>query len=302
MSAAARPAPAAALATIAVVAGAVLFGTTAYFGRALQEMGLAPPAIAFYRFALTAAALAPFVRIGGARRAAAAAAFGGGMAMGLGWCGWVEALDHLPVAQTGVLFMTYPLFTIALAALLFAERPTGRAIIAAALVVAAALVATPLSGEGAAPLPVVLALAAPAAYGLLLNILARAVRGMPPLGTVATVAAGAVAGVSPLALALPADSLLPSDRDTLLMLAVFSLATALAPQLLFVRYVPVVGAVRTAMAGSVELPTMFAVGWVAFGEAVGPAHALAAMLVVAAIAIGAVPPGGAAARGRNEIP
>jgi drug/metabolite transporter (DMT)-like permease len=274
----------------------MLFATTAYFGRVLQEMGLAPPAIAFYRFALTALVLAPFVRLDRPRRAASAWAFGAGMAMGLGWVGWVEALNHLPVAETGVLFMTYPLFTIALAALLFGERPTRKAFLAAGLVIAAALVATPLTGRGAALLPVLLALAAPLSYGLLLNILARRVGGLPPLGTVATVAAGALAGILPLVLALDADRIVPADGATVATLLVFSLATALLPQFLFVHFVPQVGAVRTAMAGSVELPTMFLIGAVAFAEPVAAGHAVAALLILAAIAIGARQPA-AASRG-----
>jgi len=301
MTAIAPAAPAATLATVAVVFGATLFASTAWFGRTLEVAGLAPPAIALYRFALTAVVLAPFVRLGPGRWTPSAWAFAAGVGMGLGWVGFVEALRLLPVAETGVLFMTYPLFTIAIAALLFAERPTGRAFLAAGLVIAAALVATPVSGEGAAPLAIALGLAAPVSYGLLLNILARKVTGLPQLGTVATVAAGAVVGVAPLAAALPPGRIVPADGETIALLAVFSTATALLPQLLFVRFVPRIGAVRTAMAGSVELPTMFAIGWLAFGEPIGPGHAVAAVLILAAIAIGAVEAGRQASASRRDL-
>jgi drug/metabolite transporter (DMT)-like permease len=274
------------LPTAVVAFAAILFATTAYFGRILPESGLAPAAVAFYRFALVAMALLPFARFGGAPPAAVMWAFAAGIGMGLGWIGFVEALRFLPVAETAVLFMTYPLFTIALAALLFQERPTGRGLAAAGLVIVAAIVATPVTGAGAALLPVALGLCAPLAYGFLLNVVARKVAALAPLTAVVAVAAGAAAGVLPLVVALPVEAVLPRGADVALTLIAFAGLSALLPQLLFSVFVPRIGAVRTAIAGSVELPTMFVIGLVAFGEPVGLGHVAGAVLIALAIGIG----------------
>jgi drug/metabolite transporter (DMT)-like permease len=65
-----------------------------------------------------------------------------------------------------------------------------------------------------------------------------------------------------------------------------ALGSALIPQLLYTVAAPVIGTARTAVAGSVELPTMFLVGWFAFAEPVGRgAQWLACGIVIAAIAL-----------------
>jgi len=46
-----------------------------------------------------------------------------------------------------------------------------------------------------------------------------------------------------------------------------------------------VSAARASAAGAAELPTMMAVGWLAFGEAVGAREVIGALLVIAAIAV-----------------
>ncbi|MEC9312002.1 MAG: hypothetical protein VYA97_09585, partial [Pseudomonadota bacterium] len=46
---------------------------------------------------------------------------------------------------------------------------------------------------------------------------------------------------------------------------------------------PMIGAARTAVIGSIELPTMFAVGVIAFGERISLAQAIACALILAAI-------------------
>jgi drug/metabolite transporter (DMT)-like permease len=70
------------------------------------------------------------------------------------------------------------------------------------------------------------------------------------------------------------------------MLAIgIGLGTALIPQLVYTVCSPRVGTARTAMAGSIELPVMFLIGWLAYGEALHPAQAAACALVLGAIAL-----------------
>jgi len=47
--------------------------------------------------------------------------------------------------------------------------------------------------------------------------------------------------------------------------------------------VPKIGGAKAAALGSIELPTMFAVGWIGFGEPLGLRETLAGTLVLAAI-------------------
>lgn len=274
----------------------MLFGTLPFFARTLGEEGLAPPAIAFYRFVFTALVLLPFLK----RARASLWGFGGGAAMGLGWIGFVASLDVMSVAQAGVIFMTYPFFAILFGAVLFGERVSGRGLFAAALVVAAAALVAPWreaggmagagDGSGAILGALLLALAAPAAYGLLINLIVRRVSALPALSAVAAIALGAVAGLTPVVLTVEPAALVPATGYGLAVLAVFSVVTAFLPQFTMSVFAPRIGATRTALAGGAELPTMFVVGWIAFGEAVGLVHAMAAGLIIAAIALAPSPP------------
>lgn len=276
----------AAVPLVAIICGASLFGTTAYFGRVLPDLGFAGAAVAFFRFALTALVLTPFLVVRGPGRIATLWGLAGGAGIALGWIGYVKSLETLPVAEAAVLFMTYPLFALVFAAAFFGERAGRRGLLAAGLIVIAAVVGTPVRGFDPSEAGAILAgLATPAAYGLLLNIIAHRLGDLPSLSAAGSVALGAVLGTTPLVVQLEPAAVIPSDLGSLGLLLVMSLASALVPELLYVRFAPRLGAVRTAIAGSAELPSMFAVGWLVFGEVLTPAHAAAAVLIMTAIAV-----------------
>jgi drug/metabolite transporter (DMT)-like permease len=91
-------------------------------------------------------------------------------------------------------------------------------------------------------------------------------------------------------------AILPARAEGWVLVAGLAAVTALLPQLLYTLACPRVGPARSAAAGSLELPTMFAVGWLAFGEAIGPRELMAAILVIGAIAVSpAIRPGDAEA-------
>lgn len=287
-----------AFATAGVMFGASCFGTLPLFTRVLTEAGLAAPAIAFWRFALTALVLLPLLRLGTrAARRATAWAIAGGAAMGLGWIGFVHSLTLMSVAEAGVLFMTYPAFAILFAGVFFRVRPRLPSLVATALVVLAAGLAAPAGtlGSGLGP-AVAFALLAPAAYGLLLNILSFELETLSPLGAVGAVALGSILALAPLLLGRPWHEIVPADPAVLPWMITFSVMTALLPQLVFVRCAPVIGPVRTAIAGSMELVGMLCVAVLAFGERLTGAQALAAFLIVCAVALGA---SGRAGEGRG---
>uniref|UniRef100_UPI0035692152 EamA family transporter n=1 Tax=Rhodosalinus sp. TaxID=2047741 RepID=UPI0035692152 len=115
-------------------------------------------------------------------------------------------------------------------------------------------------------------------------------------------ALGSVIGMTPLLAATPVSGFLPDSGATWLLIAGMAAVTALLPQLVYTAAVPHVGPGRAAAAGSVELPTMIAVGALAFGEAFGLREALAAALVLAAILVApAVRPGQAGLVGRKRF-
>ena len=57
------------------------------------------------------------------------------------------------------------------------------------------------------------------------------------------------------------------------------------PQLIYTVSSPIIGALRTAVIGSVELPTMFLVSIFAFGETLTFSQLIACVLVIIAIVV-----------------
>ena len=86
--------------------------------------------------------------------------------MGLGWIGYVSALETVPASTVGVLYMTYPVFTLLMAWMLFGEPPTRRGLVAAGLIVVAAVIAGSPASVPTEHIPtLVIALAAPFSFG-----------------------------------------------------------------------------------------------------------------------------------------
>ena len=278
------PTPSQGLATLGVVFASVGFGLVPFFARTLTEAGMAPHAVAFARYVLASAFLAPLAWSARHEGRTLLWALGIGVAMGLGWVAYVRAVQVVPVSTAGVLYMTYPAFTLLFSWLLFRERPAPGAIVGAVMIVAAAgLVTTPGAVPPALLPALLLSLAAPAGFGLGIAVLVHRLTAIPVLVRIGVVSLGSVLGLLPLMLATPLDALLPVDAHGWLMVLGIGLGTALIPQLVYTICSPIVGTARTAVAGSIELPVMFAVGWLGFGETLHPAQAVACALVLAAI-------------------
>ncbi|MEQ9260605.1 MAG: DMT family transporter [Roseovarius sp.] len=275
-----------ALAALGVLLASILFGLVPYFSRGLTEGGLAPHAIAFYRYILAAVFLLPFLWWERARWPELLMGAFSGLLMGLGWMGYVIALNGAPVSTVGVLYMTYPVFTLLVAWLLFKDRPGKRGIVSALLIVLAAAVASSPAAVSPEQLPLlVLSLAAPFGFGFAICVLVYKLTVISPLARIASASVGGILGLLPLMLTSAPQEVLPGDAAQWVLVAGIGLGTALVPQLIYVVSTPVVGAARASVLGSVELPTMFVVGLVAFGEPIGPSQMLGCVLVVGAIAL-----------------
>ena len=94
---------------------------------------------------------------------------------------------------------------------------------------------------------------------------------------------GASISLLPLLILSAPDTVLPQNASDWQLIGGLALCTALLPQLLYTTFAPRIGAVRSAVAGSVELPTMFFIGWYTLGEVIGLAQWLACLLITMAI-------------------
>lgn len=273
-------------ATLAVVAASVGFGLVPYFARTLTAEGMAPHAIAFFRYAFAATVLLPFVWRARFQWVPLSWGLAAGIVMGVGWIGYVRAVEIAPVSTVGVLYMTYPVFTLLIAWLMFGDVPRRRAILAALMIVGAAVLATSPDALRADQLPaLVLSLAAPLGFAFGINVLVHKLTVLKPVVRIACVSLGSVLGLLPLMGMTSETELFPVTASGWWLVAGIAFGSALVPQLLYTVAAPVIGTARTAIAGSFELPTMFLVGWFAFAEPVGAAQWLACAIVILAIAL-----------------
>ncbi|MFK7837600.1 MAG: DMT family transporter [Sulfitobacter sp.] len=274
------------LAAFGVLFASVCFGLVPFFSRGLMEAGLAPQAVAFYRYFIAAILLSPVLIQ--QRHAWREVLWGlsAGAVMGLGWIGYVIALETVPVSTVGVLYMTYPVFTVVLAWLLFADRPSRKAVAAAALIILAAVIAGNPAAVPAEQIPVlVMSLAAPFGFGFGICVLVHRLARIPPLARIAAVSLGSMLALLPLVLTSERSAIIPEDNAVWLLISGIAIFSALIPQLVYTICSPMVGTSRTAVIGSVELPTMFALGVFAYGEALTLPQAIACVLILSAILI-----------------
>ena len=269
--------------TLLIVFCSMLFGLVPVFAKTLVEGGLAPPVVAFFRYGATALVMLPMLDLRRRSRSTTLIGIGTGAILGLGWIGYVAALDGGAVATVGVLYMTYPLFTLAVGLLLFGERPARVSILAGCLILFAAFLAVGTDGS-LTPRQTVMALFAPLTFGIAINALTHKLAAIPPLARMASVTLGSSLCLIPLVASYPIAEITPTGAQWLHVLAL-AVLTALLPQYLYSVNAPKVGAARAAMAGSAELPTAFVMGWLFFGETIGVFQILAGGLVLTAICI-----------------
>lgn len=274
------------LATLTIAITSICFGMVPLFGRGLLDAGLSPEAIALYRFGLALPlALVFFPRRRAALRPVIALA-GAGLAGGLGWTTYLNVIDEVPVASAGVVYMSYPLFVVALAWLLAGQRITPRASLGAALVLAGAfLVNAPGAVSGGEWLRLLSSLPAPVGFALIVVLLATVGRELSTGERWSAICLGHVVGLLPAALLSGSGALVPGSATAWLWIAGLALVTATLPQLLYTFAARAVSPSRAAAAGAVELPTMMAVGLFAFGETLGLLETVGALLVVMAVTV-----------------
>jgi drug/metabolite transporter (DMT)-like permease len=238
--------------------------------------------VAFARFGLMAVVLAPFLRFDRGRVRATTWGITGGLVMAAGWVAYVHAVETGAVAVVGVISLTYPLFTLVTLAVVFRARVGLRQVAGGGLVVVAGAVALGVGDGGGVPL---VAFVAPATFGFSIAVLTERLGVLDPFERLASTATGAAVGLFPVLVGSSADEVVPASATVWLGVVALGVGCALVPMLLYAACAPVVGATRSAVAGSAELPTVFVIGAVFFGESIRPQHLLAALVVAAAIAV-----------------
>lgn len=281
----ARNWPDSATPTLLIMLTAVCFGVVPVFARFLTAEGVSGPAIALYRYAFTLPLLLLFLPLSQAKWRSTLLLMATGFVMGLGWTGYLRALETVTVASAGVVYMTYPVFVVIFARMFAGQAISQRAVLATVLILAAALLAfTPGSLQPNAVLALLACLPAPIGFALVIVALSAMAANLSVLERLASVNVGAVTGLLPLVLWQDSAAIVPQTPTAWLLVAGLALITAAIPQLLYTFAAPRVGPSRSAAAGSLELPVMFCAGWLALGEAIGPSETLAAVMIIAAIA------------------
>lgn len=272
------------LAAAGVLFSSIGFGLVPFFSRGLTDSGMAPHAVAFYRYALAAIFLLPIVLRNLKHWREICWGLASGVTMGVGWIGYVSALETAPASTLGVLYMTYPVFTVLIAWVLFSDPPTRRAVLASGLIFLAAFIAGAPGAVAPEHVPaLILSLAAPFGFGLAICVLVHRLSRVEPLARIASVSLGAVLGLAPLMVTSDAIEVVPKDAQTWLLIAGIATLSALIPQLIYMICSPVIGAARSAVYGSVELPTMFAVAVFALGEALTLPQVIGCVLILSSI-------------------
>ena len=286
------PAPAAATAVVALCA--VSYSMVAIVGRGLIAAGMNPAAIAFYRFAITALATGSLLTLARPKRAATLWGLGSGMAMGLGWLAYMTVLDDIPVATIGVIYLTYPLFTLLTLWLVFGQCPSPRAVGGGLIIVVAAGVALGLSGhpatasstgDGTVALPLAygLAFVTPVVFGASIAVLTERMVILDPFERIASASIGGVVGLIPLIVSLPLAAVVPRDGKGLALVAAIAVGASLLPMTAYAVAAPRVGGAKAAAAGSLELPAMFVLGWLLLAETLTAGQVVAGTLIVVAV-------------------
>jgi drug/metabolite transporter (DMT)-like permease len=290
-------------ATVLVVASGVSAASIAFFARSLTDAGLSAGAIVFFRFAATVAVTGRNIVLTENKRSASTWAFAAGMAVGLGWVTYVLAIERLDVATAGAIYMTYPVFALAASSVIVRRRPARRGLLGATLVLTGAVIAIGPPDAGFDGWMVLVAFAAPISFGVVVAVLSERVQALQPVERIAATSVGAIVALIPIVVIQPLDSVIPANGRTWLLVVGIGLLTSLLPMGCFVVGAPVVGSARAAVAGAVELPTVFVIAWVLLGEPPTFTQLVGGAVIVAAVAVSPTrPPPIATARPRPRRP
>ena len=285
-----------------ITLAAVSWGTTGAVTTVLvARAGATPLVIGAVRMVIGAALLVAAARLGGRVAGASTADRWRCAAAGVFNAGF-QAAYFTSVTLTGIAITALiaicsaPILIAALAAVLLGERPSARVVVSLALGVGGTtlLVVGPRAAGGASPhfaAGVAFALAAGLAYALYVVVAKAAVARMAPLRVAAWTFTTAAVVMAPALLHEGTVRQVALGWPWLLYLGAVTTAGAYAAYTIGLRHVP---AAAAGVAALLEPLTATLLGIALFGERLGPGGWLGALLLLAALALLALPVGATA--------
>lgn len=282
-----------------ITLAAVSWGTTGAVTTVLvARAGATPLVIGAVRMVIGAALLVAAARLAGRVAGASTADRWRCVAAGVFNAGF-QAAYFTSVTLTGIAITALiaicsaPLLIAALAAVLLGERPSARVVVSLALGVGGTtlLVVGPRAAGGASPhfaAGVAFALAAGLAYALYVVVAKAAVARMAPLRVAAWTFTTAAVVMAPALLHEGTVRQVALGWPWLLYLGAVTTAGAYAAYTIGLRHVP---AAAAGVAALLEPLTATLLGIALFGERLGPGGWLGALLLLAALALLALPVG-----------
>lgn len=279
------------LGLIAVLVGAVGFGTAPIVVGRVLAAGVPPESVSVLRMGFVALIFSPVApKLGPWRREALWCAFGGGIGA-VGYTMFIRALAVGPASAATVVYYTFPLFAIVFGAVAQRRRIRPGEVALGAMILAGVAISVGAEQIDAGQRnALLLAFAAPIAWAVFIVILAGPAAAMPPTYKLFSGCVGGVAAGVPLLLATNGATLMPLTGAAFGWVVLMALCCLTIPALLFNHGAAIVGETVTSVVGGVEFVIAAGLGWIVLAEPVRAAQIGGALLILAAAVIAASGP------------
>ena len=271
---------------LVVLGSAVMFGLNPLFARLAYAAGLNSVTALIYRFFVPAIIMLVFVVRQPLDLITSLRALGIGLGMGIGMIGYFKALETLPVGTVAVIYFTYPVFTLGIGFIFFRIAISRTGLLASAMIlIACVLILKPSELPEDGFVAVMVAFIAPIGFAVLIHGISHWLLKLPTASRTGLLMWGQVLALTPFILAGTDGAVIPSNLRG--WIGVIGLATisSLIPQFLVVVGAPLAGSDRTAVAGTFELITALAIGWIVLQEPVTIRSIIGGILVLGALYI-----------------
>ena len=275
---------------VAVIAAAVGFGLGPYLASRTLDSGISPLGASSIRLAVMAVVMSPAAyQLKGWGRESVLVA-GAGAASGAGITGFYAALNQAPIAAVTVVYYTYPVVVVVLAALIGKRRLLKWEVASGVGVLAGVVLAVgPVSLSIGLLLSLAPAFAAPLGWSVLLLVLCGPAASMPTRPKVFAAACGGAAVLLPLAMWQTDAKLMPATSDAVISIGLLSVVGLAIPSLLMTWGASRTSEQTTAIVGSFEFVVAVAAGWLLLGGGLKPTQIIGVLLVLGAVTWSAAP-------------
>ncbi len=214
-------------ATMMVAISCIGFGTVPFFAKSLSEAGIKSEFIPLYRYFISALVFLPTLLMLRGRLKSILWGIAAGASLGIGWISYIEALKIVPVSTAGVIYMTYPVFTLLIGWFWLKEQPQFKAVVASLTILAATLITmTDVSLNPDHISALIFSFLAPLGFGLSINILVHKQHDIPPMARFCCIGIGSLLGLSFLIGPTGFEQIIPTTPHALYLAIGIALCTA----------------------------------------------------------------------------